>query len=215
MPFPSTTLYLWDLAGTLFHEKWDTVKTGYPDIRSYIIGKGIARADMTALEFERGHEVTLQEGWHWRLALQPGFREMLTWAHEHGRNATFSTGNVEQMDRRAEYLNPHVGFDIRQWFDELHSTFEYGNTNTKTKEMLVDFLTKKYNEGYRTVVYTDDKFANCELFKAAAENVKHLHHDFSFRLYFMKNDHQGLRANENTLEAGDLSDVLEHEKGLV
>lgn len=207
-----TTLYLWDLAGTLFHEHWDAEKTGYPDLRSYLIGKGIAKEDMSDLEYERHHETTYKEGWSWQLSLQPGFREMLTWAHEHGRNATFSTGNVEQVDWRAEYLNPQVGYDIREYFDELHSTFEYGNTNAKTKEMLVDFLTKKYTEGFRTVVYTDDKLPNCELFKAAAEDVRRLHTDFSYRLYFMKNDHQGLREHVSYLEAGDLSRILEHEQ---
>jgi len=204
------TLYLWDMAGTIFYERWDTEKTKYPNVEAWVEAQlGKKFKDISDRQFEQMHEIPYEEGWYFQLALQPGVKEVLFWTKH---NETFSTGMQEQMDWRSQYLTPRVGFDIKKFFQKLNSTFDYGETNKKTKEMLVDYLTKKYQAGYMTVVYTDDKLANCQSFIDAVESVKKNHPAFSYRLYHILNDDSGIKDKKTYWEIGSLYDFLANEK---
>jgi hypothetical protein len=206
----SKTLYLWDLAGTLFYEKWDAKKTGYPTVRAWVAAQlGKKEEEMTDREYEEMHEIPYKKGWYFQLALQPGVKEALSLGKY---RETFSTGVPEQMDWRAEYLNPKTGFDFRKYFQKINTTFDYEETDKKTKEMLVDYLGKKYQQGYKTVVYTDDKLKNCQMFLEAVKSVKKEHKNFSYRLYHILNDNQGLRKKDSYWEIGNLYDFLANEK---
>ncbi len=204
------TLYLWDLAGTIFLEEWDEQKTGFPDVVAWIENHlGKKRSEMTDLEFEQAHEIPYREGLY-RLRLQPDFQKVLSWTKH---NETFSTGNREQVAWRAAYLEPRLNFKIADYFQALNSVFDYGETNKKTKDMLLAYLRTKYNEGYTTVVYTDDKKGNVDFFKEAAEALKREKGGaFEYRLYHILNDSGGLRSRGDYWEIGSLSDLLEHEK---
>jgi len=201
------TLYLWDLAGTLFQERWDPVASGYPTLEDYVRSRGMDPGNPR--EFEVAQVACLEHGEMFGLRLSEGYRETLAWTE---RNETFSTGVPEQVAARARYLNPKVGFDILEHIVKVHSTFDYGETNVKTPEMLVDYLSKKVAEGYRTVVYADDKLENCMAFADAARTVGEVHADFTHRLYHMRNDDGGLRTKESYCEVGSLSDILVREK---
>jgi len=204
------TLYIWDMAGTIFNEEWDAVKTKYPSIEAWIqaqLGKKIG--DISDRKFEEMHEIPYKEGWHFKLDLKPGAKEALQFSQH---NETFTTGVPEQLDWRAEYLAPKTGFDFRSYFQKINTTFDYGETNKKTKEMLVDYLSKKYQEGYKTVVYTDDKLTNCQFFLDAVELVRRKYQDFSYRLYHVLNNDQGLKHKDGYWQIGSLYDLLANEK---
>lgn len=204
------TLYLWDLAGTLFDEKWDEEKTGYPSYSHWLMAKfNIDKNKVSPRVYEEMFKIPYQKGWYYNLALKPGFKKVLSWTKH---NETFSTGVLEQIDWRAQYLNPRVGFDIRKFFQKFNSTFDYGETNTKTKVMLVDYLQKKYNEGYQTIVYTDDKLANCGSFREAATEVRSRYKDFSYRIYYILNDSSGLKDKGWCFKIGSLYDLLKNEQ---
>ncbi|MBI4994794.1 hypothetical protein HZC21_04100, partial [Candidatus Peregrinibacteria bacterium] len=153
------TLYLWDLADTLFPEKWNVELTGFANFEEYVKSLGIGKKDVRA--FEGCFREPYVHGERFGLRIADGFADVLGWTKH---NETFSTGFQEQVNWRAEYLNPKVGFDVRKYFQKLSSTFDYGETNVKTQAMLEKYLAQKMEEGYDTVVYTDDKLANCELF---------------------------------------------------
>ncbi|MFA6410170.1 MAG: hypothetical protein WCW26_01185 [Candidatus Buchananbacteria bacterium] len=206
------TLYLWDLAGTIFNEVWDVVKTGYPDYEAWVeaqLGKKIS--EVSDRQCEEMYEIPYKQGWHFQLDLKPGAKEVLTWAKH---NETFSQGMQEQIDWRAQYLTPRVGFDIRRFFQKLNSTFDYGETNKKTKEILTDYSIKKYQAGYKTIVYADDKLTNCQAFIDAVESVKMSYPDFSYRLYHILNDNSGLVEKDGYWQIGSLLDLLANEKNI-
>lgn len=208
----SKTLYLWDMAGTIFHEEWNVKKTKYATYDDWIesqLGKKIN--EVSDRTYEEMYKIPYKEGWYFQLALQPGVKEVLSWTKY---NETFSTGTPEQMDWRAEYLNSKIGFDIRNFFQEINSTFDYSDTNKKTKEMLADYLSKKYQQGYKIVVYTDDKLENCQFFVDAVKLVKKKYSDFSYRLYYILNNKQSLKRNGDYWEIGSLYDFLANEKEL-
>jgi len=202
------TLYLWDLANTLFPEAWNAVRSGFPTLQDYFRFLGYNPETISPHDYEWAHERPYCEGM-FDLSISDGFQEVLS---QTKHNETFSTGNREQMDWRAEYLNPRVGFDIRGLFEEMNSTFDYGPTNTKTRDMLVGYLLKKYDHGYQTVAYTDDKLPNGEEFVAAARVVQSRHPDFGYRLYHFLNDGHGLRIKEGYWEIGSLYDLLLNER---
>lgn len=204
---PKNTLYLWDFANTLFPEKWNAALTGFQTFADYVRAQGISLNDPRG--FEEAYKEPFINGEMINLKLTEGYQEVLTWAKH---NKAFTSGVKEQLDWRAEYLNPQVGFDIRSFFQEINSTFDYGETNVKTKEMLVDYLGEKYAHGYRTVVYTDDKLANCQKFQQAAEEVKTARPDFTYRWYHILNDSQGLRVKDGYWEIGGLKDIIENEE---
>jgi hypothetical protein len=203
-------LYLWDLANTLFPEKWDSTKSGFASHKAYTVSLGLDPENPRDYE-ESVKEPYVRGDWY-TLGIADGYREVLTWAKN---NEAFTTGFREQMDWRAEYLNPRVGYDIRKYLQKITSTFDYAETNLKTKEMLVDFLSKKVQEGYQTVVYTDDKLANCQFFKEAAEIVRLTSPAFNYRVYHLTNSLSHVKKIGWYWEIGKLLDILKNEKILV
>ena len=204
------TLYLWDLAGTIFLERWNKEKTGFDNVIKWVetyLGK--KRSQMTDLEFEWAHKIPYASGWMFNLKLQPGFKGVLSWTKY---NETFSIGNREQVKWRAKYLNPKVGFNILDYFQALNSTFDYGSKNKKTVAMLVKYLAKRYQQGYETVVYTDDKLGNLKFFRQAADKIKARHKDFNFRIYHILNNKNDIKKKRGYWEVGNLLDLLENEK---
>lgn len=202
-----TTLYLWDLANTLFPEKWNTQASGFPTHEAYTASLGLDPANPRS--YEESVKVPYLKGDWYTLSLAEGFAEVLSWTKN---NEAFTTGVKEQLDWRAKYLNPKAGFDIRKYFQNIASTFDYGETNLKTKEMLVDYLMKKIGQGYQTVVYTDDKLSNCVFFKEAAEVVKKSKPEFSYRVYHLLNQGKSVKKMDWYHEIGQLLDLLENEK---
>ncbi|KKU48042.1 MAG: hypothetical protein UX68_C0023G0018 [Parcubacteria group bacterium GW2011_GWA2_46_9] len=161
------TLYLWDLANTLFPERWDSERSGVPSYDAYVEALGYDLETITPHDYEWAYERPYKDGL-FVLSIADGFREVLTWTKN---NAVFTTGNREQVDWRAEQLHKKYDFDIRDYIKEICSTFDFGNTNRKTKDMLENILDKKYREGFRVAVYTDDNLGNCEFFIAAATTL--------------------------------------------
>ncbi|MFH1187691.1 MAG: PEP-utilizing enzyme [bacterium] len=204
------TLYLWDLAGTIFFEKWNTEKTGFQTYSEWTENKtGRGKEEISAREREEMYEIPFKEGWYFNLDIMPGAKEVLKWAKN---NEAFTTGVKEQIAWRAQYLKPKIGFNIAECFQKVNSVFDYDENGVKTKEMLTDYLNKKYKEGYKTVVYTDDNLGYCEAFVQAAGIIKKRNKDFSFRLYRTLNNNSGLRKKGGYYEIGSLRDLLKNEK---
>lgn len=199
------TLYLWDLGGTLFNEQWDPQLTGFATYDDYAKSIGIVPTDYR--KYEEGFRKFFEHGETLHLSLIKGFKETLGWTKH---NETFTRGNHEQLKWRANYLNPKVGFDITKFFQKVVSTFDYNNTNIKTKEVIIKYLQERFAEGYDTIVYTDDSFENCKLYLEAAKKIKGL----QYRIYNMKNDGLGLRSEDWYYQIGNLSDLLANEKSI-
>lgn len=171
------TLYLWDLADTLFIEEWNQDKSGFLSYNDYVASRGYDLGTISPLEYELCYEEAFRKKF-FTLGLKDGFVETLAWTRH---NVAFSTGNREQIDWRAEMLLPEIGFDIRTFLPEVLSTFDYGNVNKKAVAMFADIIRKKISAGYTTLVYADDKLSNCELFLTAARQ----HPEVSSRVYHM------------------------------
>lgn len=205
-------LYLWDMAGTLFCEEWNKEKTGFNNYDEWVENKlGKKIKEISDRKYEKMYEIPHKEGYYFNLDLQPGFREVLSWTNN---NEAFTTGIKEQLDWRAYFLNPRVGFDIRDYLDKVHSTFDFSETNEKTESMFLNILEEKYRKGFETIVYTDDKIKNVEFFKQVAEKIKEKHKDFSYRIYHILNDKSGLQNRGWCYEIGSLYDLLENEERL-
>src|SRR3989338_5780776 len=137
----SKILCLWDLAGTLFPEKWN-INTGFDSYVKWLENKlGRKRKEISDREYEENFKIPYLNGEMFNLQIQPDFKKVLSWTK---RNETFSTGNREQMAWRARYLNHKIGFNILDYFQVMNSTFDYGQTNKKTPEMMIDYLEKKH-----------------------------------------------------------------------
>src|SRR3989339_1636273 len=162
----SKTVYLWDMANTLFPEKWNESLTGFKNFDKYVASLGIDQDNPR--QYESCFREPYSKGDMFNLNIADGYEEVLNWTKY---NEIFSTGLPETNDWRAEYLNPKVGFDIRKYFQNNVSTFDFGETNVKTPEMLERYLIQKRDEGYTCVVYTDDKLSNCEFFRDAADKI--------------------------------------------
>lgn len=199
----SKTLYLWDLENTLFPVQWNKELTGFDTFEDYLVSIGTDLSNPR--QYEQGYREPFVHGEMFNLDIAKGYKEVLEWTKH---NETFTTGLKEHLDYRAQYLNPRVGFDIRSIFQKIISTFDYGETNVKTKEMLITYLQERFKQGYGTVVFTDDKLKNCEAFRDAAHEVKGLY----YRIYQMYNDDKGLRNKGWYCEIGNLYDLLENEK---
>ena len=159
-------------------------------------------------EYEETHYIPYTKGLI-KLDILPGFKKVLELG-EH--NETFTSGVPEQIDWRAEYLTPKIGYDFRKYFQKVNSTFDYGETDKKTKEMMADYLDKKYNEGYTTIVYTDDQLKYLKEFIKAAKIYKINNKKFSYRPYYLLNNKTGLKKKNNYFEAGTLYNILKNEK---
>ena len=160
------TLYLWDLSGTLFYEQWDPELTGFADFDDYAKSIGILPTDYKRYEkswchfYENGNLVHLD--------LMKGFKELLSWTKY---NETFSRGTHEQIYCRAKYLNPKVGFDILKFFQKIVSILDYEDHNIKTEEIFLKYLSERFDQGYGTIVYTDDALKNCKNFETNMKNL--------------------------------------------
>ncbi len=198
------TLYLWDLGQTLFPEKWNFKLTGFLTFIDYLnsIEKSFDKDPRDCVEQEKDFYI---HGEKYGLKISNGFKEVLSWTRY---NEAFTTGAPESLHWRAIYLNPLVGYDVESFFQHVFTTFEYGNTIKKTKEMFKDYLSKRYLAGYETVVFVDDNVNNCRLFKEGAEEIKGL----NYRIYNILNDNNGLRAKEWYWEIGNLYDLLKNEQ---
>lgn len=204
------TLYIWDLADTLFNEVWNQEKTGFPTFLDWLANKLNKKSfQITPREYEEGCKVPYSQGWYFNTDIKPGFRKVLSWTKN---NETFTSGTPEQMDWRGEYLNKKYGFSLQKYFKKINSTFDYGETNIKTAAMINKYLKQKYQEGYRTIVYTDDKFANLEMFKQAIDKIQEKNQDFSGRLYHILNNDSGLKKKSWYFVIGWLKDLLKNEK---
>lgn len=144
MENPSKILYLWDLADTLFKERWDVEKTGLADYDAYIESLGYNLKTIDAKTYEENYERPFKDGLM-ELSLMPGFVETLSFTKH---NAAFTTGIPEQIGWRAEVFLKKGLPDIRPFFENIYTTFDYGNTNQKTTAMLLDILHKIHKKGY-------------------------------------------------------------------
>ncbi|MBI5466228.1 MAG: hypothetical protein HY974_02990 [Candidatus Kerfeldbacteria bacterium] len=205
--------YLWDLADTLFIEKWNKKLSGFDTYDDYVINlyqKPLV--SVTPLEYELAYEKPYKEGLY-NLSIADGFKEVLSWTKNNG---VFTTGNKEQIDWRAVQLQNKYGFDVRPYIAEICSTFDYGNTNVKTKAMLVDLISKKIKQGFDAVVYTDDKSANCQFFIKAARKCLNLSAKFKFRVYNLSNNNSPLeKISDDYYKIGDLGQLRDSEEYLL
>ncbi len=202
------TLYLWDLANTLFPEEWDKEKTGFANYDEYVKSLSYDLEKISPLEYERCYEKPYKEGL-FRLKIATGFRKVLSWTKN---NEAFTTGVKEQIDWRAEYLLKKYSFDIRKYLKKIHSTFDFAPTNKKTREMIISLVKKKLQEGFNEIVYTDDKLENCLFFLEAVRKTKERVGNFQLRIYNIKNDDRGIRNKGTYWEAGNLYDIMSNEK---
>lgn len=203
------TLYLWDMANTLIPEKWNAEKSGFSNYDAYVVSLGYDLKTIRPSDYERAYERPYKEAlFDYRIA--EGAQEVLSWTKH---NFVFTTGNREQIDWRAEYLKPQCGFDIRDYLTEIYSTFDYGDTNTKTLAMLMDILRKKYHDGYETAVYADDKEANCRFFLDAVSALNKEWVPLTARVYHVRNDEGVFEQKEkNFFSIANLLQLLENEK---
>ncbi len=205
------TFYLWDVANTLIPERWNSVKSGFPNYDAYVVSLGYDLKTIRPLEYERAYERPYKKGL-FDIRAADGFQEVLGWTKY---NFVFTTGNQEQIDWRAEYLKPQCGFDIRDYLEKVYSTFDYGDTNTKTSAMLMDILRKKYQDGYGTGVYADDKEANCRFFLDAVDQLQKQGIELKARTYHVRNDDGRFeKKSENLFAVANLLQILAHEQSL-
>jgi len=208
----SKTLYLWDMAGTLYPQKWNDGLTGTKSFDEWIekqLGKKID--EVSPRKYEEMYEVPYTKGIYFNLSVQPDYQKVLSWTK---RNEAFTTGLSQTNDWRATYLNPLVGYDIRDYLQKINLTFDYAETNVKTEEMLINYLTGKFKEGYQTIVYTDDNLKNCESFCKAVKLVQKNYPKFSCRIYHIKNNQSGINDKKWYYEIGSLTDLMNNEKRL-
>ena len=208
----SKTLYLWDMASTIFYEEWNVEKTGCNTYEEWVekqLNKKIE--EVSDREVEEMFKIPYSDGWYFKLDLQKGVSEVLPWTKN---NEAFTTGNPEQFLWRTQHTTPKTNFNARDYFQKINSTFDFGETNDKTEEMFLSILDNKYKEGFRTVVYTDDKVENAKFFKQVAEKIKEKYNDFDYRVYHILNDDKGLRNKDWYCEIGSLYDLLENEKSI-
>lgn len=198
------TLYLWDLGQTLFPEKWNPELTGFATFNDYLvsIGKSLDKDPLDCASQEKDFYI---KGQMYGLEVAKGLKDVLSWTKN---NEAFTTGAPDSLHWRAIYLNPLLGYDVEKLFQHVFTTFEYGNTNKKTKEMFADHLSKRLVDGYKVAVFTDDNINNCKLFKEGADEVLGL----SYRVYHILNDGKGLRKKDWYFEIGSLFELLKNEQ---
>lgn len=196
-------LYLWDVANTLFPEKWDKT-TGFENYDEYVKSLGYDLNTIDPLVYEKLYYKPYRHGFY-QIKIADGFRKVLSWTKN---NEIFTTGNKEQINWRAEYFLEKGLFDVRPYFKKINNTFDFANTNKKTKEMIVALFKNKMADGYTEIVYTDDKLENCLLFFEAGKEVENL----KIRIYHIKNDNLGIRNKDYYWGIGNLYDLMENEK---
>ncbi|MFA4818867.1 MAG: hypothetical protein WC621_03425 [Patescibacteria group bacterium] len=206
------TFYLWDLADTIFIEKWNAELSGVPSFNAYVESLGYDLKTISPLDYELCYEKPYRDGLY-DLSIADGFKEVLTWTKNNG---VFTTGNKEQINWRAEQLLRKYGFGIRDFLKEIYSTFDYSNTNVKTEAMLVDLIGKKFKQGLGIIVYTDDREANCRFFISAAEKCQNNGVRVEYRVYNLGNDDSKLeKLSDNYYKIGDLYQLKDNEENLL
>ncbi len=207
------TLYVWDLANTLFNDVWNEERTGFTTYRDWLQHKLDKTFDqISPWEYENNYKIPYRAGWYFNLDIKPGFRKTLVWTKN---NETFSTGNQAQMTWRGQYLNKKYHFKLRKYFKRLNSTFDYGDTNVKSLAMFESYLKKKYRAGYRTIVYSDDNLGNLKFFKEAVDKCKKNLPGLNLRLYRVLNDNTGIKDHRWYFSVGTLYDLLDNEKKII
>jgi hypothetical protein len=205
----SKTLYLWDLADTLFPEVWDKRKSGFETYDDYVKSLGFDLKTVSPRDYEWAYEIPFKTSLL-KLNLAEGFKETLSWTKN---NVAFTTGNKEQLDWRQVQLGKKYNIDIKRYLWEVRSTFDFGNTNQKTKKMLADILKQKFAEGYKTVVYTDDNKTNCDFFISAVKLAAKEGANFNYRLYNIRHGLPTLtKISKNYFKIGNLLQLLKQEK---
>ncbi|MBS4035808.1 MAG: hypothetical protein KGZ85_15195 [Ignavibacterium sp.] len=199
----SKTLYIWDLANTLFLEEWNK-NTGFENYDQYVESLGYDLKKISPLDYERAYEKPYRFGLY-KIKIADGFEEVLSWTKN---NEVFTSGLQGSIGWRAEYFLKQGFFNVEPYFQKIYSTFDFGNSNKKTKEMLIKILNEKVKEGYNQVVYTDDKLENCLFFLEAAKEITNL----KVKIYNIKNDDLGIRKKDNYWEIGNLHNLMENEK---
>ncbi len=205
------TFYLWDMANTLIPEKWNVEKSGVQNYDAYVVSLGYDLKTMLPSEYERVYERPYKEGL-FDLKAADGLQETLLWTKH---NFVFTSGNTEQIGWRAEYLKPRCGFDFRDYLEKVYSTFDYGDTNTKTSAMLMDILRKKYHDGYGVAVYADDKETNCRFFLDAVTALNAEGVPLIARAYHMRNDTGAFeKKSEDLFVVANLLQLLKNERSI-
>jgi len=202
------TFYLWDLAGTLFPEVWEKDKSGFASFNDYV-SSIYDLHNIDPADYERCYELPYKLGW-FNVTLAEGFPEVLIWAEYNG---SFTTGLHETLKWRGEQLKAKYGIDISQYLPEKFSTFDYGNTNVKTPAMLIDIMKKKHLENYSTIVYTDDKPANCKFFLESYNKVKEEIAPMQARTYHIAQlEQEPVKVEVNYWQVGNLFQIRENEQ---
>jgi len=205
----SKTFYLWDMADTLFPEVWDKEKSGFESYDQYVQSLGFDLKTISGKDYEWAYKIPYETGM-FNLNLAKGFKKVLKCTKH---NAAFTTGNREQTDWRQTQLGKKYGIKIKDYLPEIYSTFDYGDTNKKTVEMLADILKQKFTKGYQTVVYTDDKKTNCKFFISAAKLALRKKININYRVYNIRYGLPALKQlKENFFQIGSLLQLLEQEK---
>lgn len=203
------TLYIWDLAGTLFMERWDRAKSGVASYNAYVKSLGYDLKTISPHDYEMAYKKPYQDGLY-SLSLPRGFKKVLAWTKN---NAVFTTGSKEQMDWRAKQLLPKYHFDVRKYIKKIYSTFDYKNTNVKTKEMLMDIILKKHKQGYRMFIYTDDKKRNCIFFLKATGVLVRDGYNLKTRVYYINTRAEKIKnIGQELIQVGGLMSLLRREK---
>lgn len=201
--------YLWDFSGTTIIENWNERMSGFKNYEEYLISKGLNLGSLSPWEYETNWEEPYKRGFV-DLELPKGFDEALEWTND---NYAFTTGNREQFDWRAPELLRKYKKDYRRHFKGIVSTFDYGESNAKGREMFEDIFSKKIEQGYTTVVYVDDNEANCILCLKAITSLGLKESDFGVRVYHMNmHGKQSEKKAENFYEISSLKQFIEQEK---
>jgi len=205
----SKTYYLWDLADTLFPERWDSVGSGCSDIISYMTTLGYDQKTITPGQFELAYEQPYRKGF-FALSLIPGFTEVLPWAKHNGY---FTSGHHEQNLWRNEQIQKKYHINIFDYIKEGFSAFDFGSINQKTAAMFTDILNTLHERGYTDIVYTDDKETKCELFFNAITKLQKEGVRINGRTYH-RAAHCGMKHAHIT-DIRDLFELRDKEAGIV
>lgn len=204
----SNTLYLWDLADTVFSEEWDTERTGLESYDAYIESLGFDLNTIDPLAYEQHYEQPFKDG-RMKLSILEGFEQALSWTKH---NAVFTTGNKEQIQWRAEVFLQKGLIDVRPFFETIYSTFDFGNTNQKAEFMYRQILEEEAAKGYKSIIYADNKLENCQKFQQAANQLKN---KITTRLYHINIHVAGInKMEQNFFSVPNLLTFLNNEKSL-
>src|SRR6266404_9189216 len=124
------TLYLWDLADTIFLEKWDKHKSGCDDYLAYLKKSGWNLKTISPIDFELSYKIPYLKALL-KVRLNNGAEKILKFAKH---NVAFTTGNKEQMAWRDTQLKQKGQIGTRKFFQKIISAFDFGNTSKKTTE---------------------------------------------------------------------------------